>query len=339
MVRIIHKKLLKFSDKMLLVIAVAITLFVGLMDLLTGYRLAFSVFYLIPVFLASYYLDLLSGIFIAVLSAVLWFLADFIARGSYLHFIIPLWNTCIRLSVFLVLAFILHNMRVAQKKQSDLMHFIVHDLRTPLAIVLDGLYLLKKEADEKQRKLADLCVISCKRMSTLIDSIVDVSRFENGKMPIHLRKEKLKELLEAAIEGVSVWANHNGVKVVLEYGTELIELETDEELLRRILVNLLSNAIKWSPSGTTVTVRVSTPADERILFSIKDMGSGIPKNLSKKVFNKFTQLEGKQEVALKGSGLGLNFCKFAVEELDGRIWINSDKGKGTEVVFELPMRI
>ncbi|MBU1083986.1 MAG: HAMP domain-containing sensor histidine kinase [Candidatus Omnitrophota bacterium] len=335
--RRIHKKLSKLPDAVMLIIAVITALFVGFIDLVTGYRLAFSVFYLIPIFIAARYLGLISGISISILSAVLWFLADSGARGGYPNNIIPVWNTLIRLSVFLALTFTLHQMRVAQKKREDLTNFIVHDLRTPLTILLEGLYLLQDDADEKRKILTDLCVISCNRMNTLIDSILDVSKFESGKMQIDIQNMRVRELVEKALEGVSVWAKRNEIKMVSKYETDRDEIKTDEGLFYRVLINLLSNAIKWSPSGSTVTIRVSEPERGKILFSIEDEGTGIPRTMSEKVFDQFTQIKGKTALNVHGSGLGLNFCKLAVEKLGGKIWINSGKDKGANVMFDLPV--
>ncbi|MFH1837255.1 MAG: HAMP domain-containing sensor histidine kinase, partial [Candidatus Omnitrophota bacterium] len=283
------------------------TLFVGFMDLWTGYRLAFSAFYLIPVFLASYYVGILPGLFISILSASLWFLADSGARGGYINNIVPVWNTSIRLCVFLSLTFALHHIRLVQKKKNDLTNFIIHDLRTPLTIILEGLYLLNEGREEDRKMLTDLCLVSCNRMNTLVDSILDISKIESGKMRIDLSDVRVKGLVERALEGVSVWAQRNEIKIVSEYEDEQTEFKTDKDILYRVLINLLSNAIKWSSSGQSVSVRVSAPKDGKIRFSVRDKGIGIPGKMTKKVFGKFTQLGVEKETNIHGSGLGLNF--------------------------------
>ena len=338
---IIYMKVLYKISRLPGIVAMAIIavviMVVGAVDLVTGYRLAFSVFYLIPVFLASYYLGLSAGVVTAILSAATWLLADFAARGGYPSYAIPVWNFFIRLGVFLFLTVALYNMRVAQRRQDELMNFLVHDLRTPLAIILNGLILIRGKADERQAEIIDLLTISCNRMGTLINSILDLSRLENRKMTVHIREESTRGLLEKVVKEVSVWARHNKVEVGLVIDTDLAQFRTDGELLHRILINLLSNAVKWSPEGAKVILRVFARDNAKLVFSVRDRGPGISREMTKKIFDKFTQLEHKEEGILPGSGLGLNFCKLAVERLGGRIWINSEKGKGTEVVFELPL--
>ena len=115
-------------------------------------------------------------------------------------------------------------------------------------------------------------------------------------------------------------------------------VKTDKDLLRRILVNLLSNAIKFSPKQSIVSVQVTQAHCASLTFKIVDQGPGIPPNLKKHLFNEFLQASNNKVRGVVGSGLGLSFCKLAVEAMGGRIWIESSEGKGTTVAFTLPNR-
>jgi signal transduction histidine kinase len=112
---------------------------------------------------------------------------------------------------------------------------------------------------------------------------------------------------------------------------------TDFELTMRVLVNLLSNAIKFSSPESVVTVRVTSSDTAMLTFSVIDQGRGIPKEWGDRVFDKFTQVEAdRKRGPVVGSGLGLTFCRLAVESLGGHIWLESKVEKGTTIAFTLP---
>ena len=119
-------------------------------------------------------------------------------------------------------------------------------------------------------------------------------------------------------------------------GTETVH--TDRNLLSRILINLLTNAIKVSKAKTNVSVCAFSPNAQCVTISIIDQGYGIPKAMLPKMFNRFTQIKVREKGILFGSGLGLNFCKLAVEALGGNIRLESEEGRGTKVVFTLPVK-
>jgi two-component system sensor histidine kinase VicK len=106
-------------------------------------------------------------------------------------------------------------------------------------------------------------------------------------------------------------------------------------VLTRVLVNLLSNALKYTPSGKTITVSAKV-TDEGVHFAVTDEGPGIPKEYLHRIFDRFVQVEARKAGAPVGTGLGLTFCKLAVEAHGGRIWLESEVGKGTTVHFLLP---
>ncbi|MBU4305679.1 MAG: HAMP domain-containing histidine kinase [Candidatus Omnitrophica bacterium] len=221
------------------------------------------------------------------------------------------------------------------------MEFIVHDLRNPIAvisIILDHLLLIDSRGlTERQKEDVNACKAATKRMATLINSILDLSRLENKKMSLEIKEVNVEKLLESALDEVSVFAKSRQIKLEKRVETQRETFYTDYRVMVRVLVNLLSNAIKVSLEGSEVSVIVNTDTDTAVKFSVIDQGPGIPKNMTDKIFDKFVQLKNRNlGVAGEGSGLGLTFCKLAVEELDGRIWIDSEEGKGTAVRFTLP---
>jgi two-component system sensor histidine kinase KdpD len=110
-------------------------------------------------------------------------------------------------------------------------------------------------------------------------------------------------------------------------------IDIDADMIRRVIINLIENAVKYTPSGTTVTTAARAGATE-LTFSVKDNGPGIPPAEQQRIFSKFTRL--RHEAAPKGLGLGLAFCKFAVEAHGGRIWVESQLGQGANFSFTMP---
>jgi signal transduction histidine kinase len=128
----------------------------------------------------------------------------------------------------------------------------------------------------------------------------------------------------------------NNVTLQVDFAPEVPnKMVADRWVLIRILVNLLSNALKYTPSGGTITLTVAMD-DGWVHFSVKDQGPGIPKEYLERIFDRFVQVEARKAGAAVGTGLGLTFCKLAVEAHGGRIWLESEVGNGTTVHFVMP---
>lgn len=326
----------------LVVLGLVSILLLGVIDYLTGPEIAFSIFYLLPISLTAWLAGKRVGIAMSAAGATTWLIADLLAGPVYAHSAIPYWNATVRLGFFLIVTHALSGLKASRERQEELSQFIVHDLRSPLGNVMTGLQTLQEIAgetmDTTQKDLIQMCLVSCNRMLTLVNSLLDLARLEGGQMPLQLSEVNVKELVESSLKQVTVWAGRNHVTLDcdLEAGVEMVY--ADFELTVRVLVNLLSNAIKFSRPESVVTVRV-TPSDTAMLtFSVIDQGRGIPKEWADKVFDKFTQVEAhKTGGTVVGSGLGLTFCRQAVESLGGHIWLESKVDKGTTISFTLPM--
>jgi signal transduction histidine kinase len=232
-------------------------------------------------------------------------------------------------------------LRTIRQKQEELIQFVVHDLRAPLTVMLTGLEVLQDVAsespDQAQQSLIRGGITAGKRMLTLINSLVDLSRLESGQMPLHIEPVDVRELVDSSLEQVTLWAARNQVALTTDIDPGLGTVQADHELTLRVLVNLLSNAIKFSPPQSTVLVRVVPSGADALAFSVVDQGPGIPKEWTRKVFDKFVQVEAYQAGVKTGSGLGLSFCRLAVEAQGGSIWLESQFGQGTTATFTLPV--
>lgn len=338
-------KLLEYLSKrsrlFLLVLSFVLIVLVGTFDYLTGPELAFSIFYLIPIFLVAWLAGGGTGVVMSIAGATVWLIADLLAEHSYSHPAIPYWNAIVRLGFFLIVTYALSTLRASKKRQEELGQFIVHDLRSPLANVMIGLHTLQDIAgeamDATQKDLVKMCMISGDRMLTLIKSLLDLARLESGQMPLQLGKVNVKELIESSLNQVSVWAGRNQVVLMPQLDTDIEKVYADHGVTARVLVNLLSNAIKFSQPESTVIVRVAPFSPNAVAFSVADQGRGISKEWADKVFDKFSQAEVGKTRGEVGSGLGLTFCRLAVEAQGGQIWLESEINKGTTVTFTLPV--
>jgi signal transduction histidine kinase len=331
----------KLSRLSLLALGLVLVGLIGVLDYLTGDELSFSIFYLIPIALVAWFGGRPAGLITSTASALSWLAADLLAGHPYSNPLFPLWNSLVRLGFFLIVTFTLSAVRAARARNEELSQFVVHDLRAPLSNVMTGLETLQDvagdEMDATEAGLIEICQISCQRMLTLINSLLDLARLEGGQMRLQVSDVDVRELVELSLQQVSIWARLSRVTLTshLEAGVE--QVLADPELTSRILINLLSNAIKVSRPGSEVSLHVGSAAADKLAFRITDRGPGIPEEWVDRVFDKFVQVESQRKTGRAvGSGLGLTFCRLAVEAQGGRIWLESKVGQGTAVSFTLP---
>jgi len=315
----------------------------GGIDYLTGTEFSFSIFYLLPVSMVAWFAGKRAGVLISVVSVVAWLIADLAAGHIYSHPAILPWNTLVRLGFFLIMTYILTILQTVQHKREELIQFVVHDLRSPLSIIILGLGVLQRnddEMNETQRSLIKNAMASSQWLLTLINSLLDLSRLESRQMPLQIDQVTVKELIQLSLNQVTLWAERNQVSLVVQLEVDAqTTIYADRDVSMRVLVNLLSNAIRFGPPETVVTVRVAPVEANMLAFSVIDQGPGIPKKWAHKVFDKFVQVEARKAGAAVGSGLGLTFCRLAVEVQGGQIWLESDTGQGTTVTFTLPIHV
>ncbi len=224
-----------------------------------------------------------------------------------------------------------------RKETSDL---IVHDLRNPLGVIYGALNMLEmvlpEDVLEDNRELIDLASSACERMQRLVDSLLDVAKLETGEMSINLRHADLQPIVEEVAQLQSVNARPHNVTIRTEIPHDLPSLLLDVEKIERVLSNLLDNALKYSPPDSTITVRAER-IPQGVAVSVIDQGPGVPEEQRERIFERFAQVEGSKP-ARRGFGLGLTFCRLAVEAHGGKIWAEEGLGgMGSRFVFTLPV--
>jgi signal transduction histidine kinase len=218
-----------------------------------------------------------------------------------------------------------------------LVHMIIHDLRGPLTSIRGNLDLLKMtmgdEAGSDLEESLKSCIKGADSMNGMIRSILDVSKLESKTLELDLEELELRSLVESARDSLGPVA----FKVEIEgLSSQPVRLRCDSELVSRVLVNLLSNALDHSPEEASVVVEVSGDADSARV-AVRDRGPGIPAEFQEQIFEKFAQVSGNQKRRKASVGLGLAFCKLAVEAHGGRIGVESADGAGSEFWFQLPV--
>lgn len=227
-----------------------------------------------------------------------------------------------------------------EKLKDDLSQMIVHDLKNPLSIILLSLEIIAKEKNmaDAQKETIQQAHRSGIHMLSMIQNLLDISKMEEGKF--QLKKEAIE--LGALVQDVEEQFRRSGLAAERTFVTKvdkgLPTLEADTDLITRVMQNLLGNAMKYTARNGRIEIRVAKKTADEVLVSVGDDGLGIPSEFQSRIFEKFEQVETKTKNHRTGSGLGLTFCKLAIEAHKGRIWVESEAGKGSTFTFALPAK-
>jgi signal transduction histidine kinase len=232
-------------------------------------------------------------------------------------------------------------LRRLEQQRDDLMHMIVHDLRSPLSSNLAGIEMVKMLGPlrDEQRECLQIALRSGHSLLGLINDLLDISRMEDGAPSLELLACSPDALIAVAAEQVAPLLREKQLQLTHQAEPDVPPVLADAAKLRRILVNLLSNAIKFTPHGGIISLnaRRCNQHETQILFSVHDTGEGIPPEALDRIFEKFAQVENRRGGRQNSSGLGLTFCKLAVEAHGGRIWAQSTPGEGSTFLFTIPI--
>ncbi len=223
------------------------------------------------------------------------------------------------------------------KLKSNILSTVSHELRTPLATIKGYSTMLidydrRLKPDEK-RDYLEAIDKATDRLTDLVDHLLDMSRLDAGLLKLDKVATNITNLLQTAVAEAKV--RTPGCKIVLSLPEAVLTLDADARRIRQVVDNLIDNAIKYSEEGTTVTVEARNQNSEMV-FSVTDQGRGIPREEHEAVFDRMYRLEQRLAHDPGGMGLGLALCKALVEGHGGRIWVQSQVGKGSKFSFTLP---
>lgn len=225
-----------------------------------------------------------------------------------------------------------------EKLREDLMSMIYHDLRSPLSNVISSLDLIAAMLPPEDGSLSTLIEIalrSTERVQRLSSSLLDTARLEAGQKIGNQQPVNLNSLMAEATEAVSHAAEAKGIGLTAWAPKQEITVKVDADMIRRVMINLMENAVKYSPEGASVTLSARVKG-KQVQVAVADTGKGIPPEDQERIFEKYTRARIGAGMA-KGLGLGLAFCKLAVEGHGGKIWLESELDKGSTFTFSLPL--
>ena len=232
-------------------------------------------------------------------------------------------------------------LEIANKHKSQFLANMSHELRTPLnailgytELIIDNIY---GDVPEKIREVLERLEKNGRHLLGLINDVLDLSKIEAGQLTLSLNDYSMGEVVQTAITAVEALAVEKKLELKTRVPQDLSIVRGDEQRIAQVLLNLLGNAIKFTEEGE-VRVEV-TDSDETFLVSVADTGPGISEADQKIIFEEFQQADGSSTREKGGSGLGLSIVKKIVKMHGGRIWVESDVGKGSTFRFTLPVRV
>jgi two-component system, NtrC family, sensor histidine kinase KinB len=255
------------------------------------------------------------------------------------------------------------NERELAQLRDDYTGMLVHDLRAPLTSIMNGIMMVKRglggPITDQQQELLAIAHQGSQTMLEMVNTLLDISRLEQGRPTLNPEPLSPYALVDETLDRLRPSAEGQNVGLQQQLAVGLPLLEADRGKLIRVLQNLLDNAIKFSPSGSEITlgsVHMQTDGDgaptvqsrgvtppvtppllaegEWLLLWVRDQGPGIPAQYHERIFEKFGQVRGRK---VRGTGLGLTFCKLAVEAHGGQIWLESAEGMGSTFALALPL--
>ncbi|BAY20030.1 putative sensor protein (plasmid) [Anabaenopsis circularis NIES-21] len=228
--------------------------------------------------------------------------------------------------------------RELERMKREFISIISHEIRTPLSSIRGALGLVATGVldDDPQtaKEMLGIANNNIERLVRLVNDVLALSRLESGQVELKKQWCEAATLVQQAFSSVQNLAEAN--QVDLRSSTGNIQVLADPDWLVQVLVNLINNAVKFSPAGTTVSVNVE-PQPQQVLFQVTDQGRGIPSEKLETIFGQFQQVNMSDSRQKGGTGLGLSICRLIVQLHGGRIWAESELGRGSKFYFTLPI--
>jgi len=237
----------------------------------------------------------------------------------------------------------LEAIRKAMKAQEEFIVNISHELKTPLNVLsatvqLFNIHCKRGSLDKMQGsiiKYINSMNQNCYRLSKLINNIVDSSKIQTGFFQLHLSNNNIVEVIEDIVMSVTDFTESKGLNIVFDTDTEEKIIACDVEKIERVVLNLLSNAVKFSDKGDEILIDVKDN-DNFVEISVKDNGIGIEEKNLESIFDRFKQVDKSLSRNSEGTGIGLSLVKSIVELHDGKIYAESEVGKGSKFIVDIP---
>lgn len=223
--------------------------------------------------------------------------------------------------------------------KDEFLYTVTHELRTPLTSIRAMAEILYDNTDmeeEQRQHFLEGLVKETERLSHLITQVLNLEKYESGRQKLHLSSVVLNDLISDCIRSVQPLADEKKIVIQKYIPNSMFLVRCDADLIQQVMTNLLSNAIKFVEEGTgKIKVTIHDNHDGLQVW-VEDNGRGIPKELHELIFDKFFQARNQTLKKPQGTGLGLAICKKIIEMHGGKIWVDSEEGKGSKFIFTIP---
>ncbi|MFQ6120952.1 MAG: ATP-binding protein, partial [Methanosarcinales archaeon] len=222
------------------------------------------------------------------------------------------------------------------KLKSDFISMVSHDLKTPLTAIKTSAQVLETLPEkniQQKKEILKIIIRNVDRQARLVDDLLDLSRIESGRMELKMEPIALYDIIKCSIENIQQLADEKNIEINIDLPEELPKIIGDKDKLIQVLVNLLSNAVKFTQNYGKILVK-AIAKEKNVEVRVKDTGIGIAKENINKIFDKFYRANTTSK-KVSGTGLGLAICKGIIEAHGGKIWAESELGKGSNFIFTL----
>ncbi len=226
---------------------------------------------------------------------------------------------------------------VNYKLKEEFIDLVSHQIRSPITNIKWNLELLKQEKlNKKQERYVNRLANSIENTVNLVNDFVYLSRLDQSKKELNLRKINIKELIENILKEVKIFASSREIKLKFKAKGQFNCVKTDQKKIKIIINNIIENALKYSYEKGVVEINLYNKKDE-LIIEIRDNGCGINKESQPYIFDKFYRANDVRELSVEGTGVGLYISKELIKEMKGEIWFESEKNKGSIFYISLPV--
>lgn len=318
-----------------------------LIDLNTGTQLSVSIFYLIPIAMATWHWSRTAGFVLSIVCASLWLLSDFLLGMEYTNPLIPYWNTLVRLGFFAIITQTLstqkryqaalvkarHDALHASRVKSDFVNRVTHELRTPLAAILGFSEMMEKRSASfmtaSDRESLRRIRANAMSLTTLVEGVLELGRAEAGVAATKLEPVDLRQIVQGIATDFRARWDSADVQLIVDMPNEVAPLETDSGLLQQILLNLMSNAVKFTELGYVRIGARTDPTHKPVQLYVEDTGIGIAADRVNAIMLPFEQADGSIHARYGGAGLGLAITHDLCRRLGYQLQVDTEQGVGS----------
>jgi PAS domain S-box-containing protein len=222
--------------------------------------------------------------------------------------------------------------------KDEFIGLVSHELRSPLTVITGAVNTALTEGErlspEETRQLLQDAALEAEALSHMLNNLLELSRMQANRLFLHAEVINVGKVIQSAIEEIKRQSSAH--QFVVDLPRKLPQVEADELRLERILYNLLENAVKYSPQGGEIRV-LAKPEEKHLVIAVSDQGVGISRSDQAQLFAPFQRIENSKLDGVKGAGLGLLVCRRLVEAHGGRIWVESEPGRGATFFFTMPL--